>query len=363
MFRKATFAPVLATSLLMIAVLLATGVPSASAASRGSLKVMTQNLYQGTELANTLAAKDQASFLAGVATDYNNVVATNFPERADAIAAEIAQSNPALVGLQEVALWQTFPVNRFGQPTGAPTPTYDFLKILLDSLSARGLHYVTAVQRANFTANGVGLFSSGLLGVSFTERLAILARSDVVISNAQNVGYLAAIPVTPAVGPTLSIGSGAVWVDATVNGGAFRFITTHLSALTLTTGVQTQQMNELLAGPAVTTTLPVVLVGDFNTTPTGAAYMAALGAGFTDVWTEAHDDASGYTAFQVLPTINNPTSNLSVRIDYVLAKGGIDSEHAHLVGNTPAARTPSGLWPSDHAGVVASVKTIEREDR
>ena len=103
----------LGRAILMVALvgaLLGASVPSASAASQGSISVMTQNLYQGTELANTLAAKTQLQFLLGVAADYNNVVATNFPERADAIAAEIAQSRPALVGLQEVALWQTQPM-------------------------------------------------------------------------------------------------------------------------------------------------------------------------------------------------------------------------------------------------------------
>jgi hypothetical protein len=53
------------------------------------------------------------------------------------------------------------------------------------------------------------------------------------------------------------------------------------------------------------------------------------------VWTEPHDGTNGYTTFQVLLTINNATSNWSVWIDYVLAKGGIDAEHAHPVGNTP----------------------------
>ena len=51
-----------------------------------------------------------------------------------------------------------------------------------------------------------------------------------------------------------------------------------------------------------------------------------------------------------------PSSDLSVRIDYVLGRGPIAAQNLYLVGATPSARTPSGLWPSDHAGVVATLK-------
>jgi len=336
--------------------LLGTGVSGARADNEGGITVMTQNLYQGTELANTLAATTRQQFLLGVAADYNNVIATNFPERADALATEIARSRPALVGLQEVALWQTQPLDAHGTPVGPWIVSYDFLRILLGRLAAHGLHYTTVIARTNFTVAGVGLFSSGLLGVSLTEQLALLARTDLPtarlqIANPQQDGYHTFIPVHTLSG-TLPIGSGWLSVDATTRGNTFRFITTHLTALTLTLGVQAPQMQELLAGPAATT-LPVVIAGDFNTTTTGAAYTEAVGAGFADQWTVARGDDNGYTAFQELPTINNPTSNLSARIDYVLTHGPIAAGNMHLVGAHPSARTPSGLWPSDHAGLVA----------
>ncbi len=197
------------------------------------------------------------------------------------------------------------------------------------------------------------------MGVRLVEGLAILARTDLATSqlqlaNAQAGGYQAAITLQTAIGP-VTLGSGWLSVDATTAGTTFRFITTHLSAITLTYGVQAQQMQELLAGPVAATSLPVVIAGDFNNTPTGAAYGEAVGAGFADAWATANGD-SGYTAFQVLPTINNPVSNLSTRIDYVLARGPIAAQDAYLVGATSSARTTSGLWPSDHAGVVATVK-------
>jgi hypothetical protein len=63
--------------------------PATAASEPHELTVMTQNLYQGTELEHVLAAQTPEQFAAGVATDYANVIATNFKERADALAAEI----------------------------------------------------------------------------------------------------------------------------------------------------------------------------------------------------------------------------------------------------------------------------------
>jgi len=44
---------------------------------------------------------------------------------------------------------------------------------------------------------------------------------------------------------------------------------------------------------------------------------------------------------------------LTERDDLVLTRGPFSDGKASIVGNHPADRLPSGLWPSDHAGVVA----------
>ena len=350
---------------LLVAVLLGASAPIANADDSHRVTVMSQNLYQGTELANTLAATSQLQFVLGVAKDYSNVVNTSFPERADAIASEIAQAAPTFVGLQEVAVWRTFPVDASGNPTGAPTVAYDFEKILLDKLATHGVSYRTAVKHVDFSVAGVGLFPTGLLGVSLTEQLVILARSDQSFFNAQQAAYAHAITLQTLRGP-VTISSGWVSVDASAHEQTFRFITTHLSSIgPQLLGVQPQQMQELLAGP-VATTLPVVIAGDFNTPPASpapSAYADALSAGFTDEWVAANGAKPGFTAFQVLPTINNTVSNLSVRIDYILGRGRISPKDVDLVGETPSARTPSGLWPSDHAGLVATLKIRGDSDR
>jgi len=54
-------------------------------------------------------------------------------------------------------------------------------------------------------------------------------------------------------------------------------------------------------------------------------------------------------------TLSNLTSQLSSRVDLVLVHGAAHPTEAHLVGDVPFQATPP-LWPSDHAGVVASVR-------
>jgi hypothetical protein len=40
-------------------------------------------------------------------------------------------------------------------------------------------------------------------------------------------------------------------------------------------------------------------------------------------------------------------------VDHVLTKPGLRTIRAYVTGADPARRTPSGLWPADHGGVVS----------
>jgi hypothetical protein len=84
-----------------------------------------------------------------------------------------------------------------------------------------------------------------------------------------------------------------------------------------------------------------------------------INAGFSDAWTDANPSAPGFTCCQD-PNLLNQTSKLSQRIDLVMLRGAIDVEEIHLVGDGPADRTPSGLWPSDHAGLAAELDVVPK---
>jgi hypothetical protein len=55
-------------------------------------------------------------------------------------------------------------------------------------------------------------------------------------------------------------------------------------------------------------------------------------------------------------------SILNDRRDFVLFRGSFQVLRADLVGADPANRTTSGLWPSDHAGVLAKLELIPEDD-
>ncbi len=343
-----------------VALLLGMGASYARADNPRRITLLTQNLYQGTELQHALSAQTQMQFVLGVAADYQNVIATDFPQRADALAAEIAQAGPALVGLEEVALWRTqFPYNPAALPQ---TVSYDFLQILLDALAAHGMHYTTVAEQANYDVSGPGLFSFGLMGVRLTDRNVILARTDLAtdllqLSNPQQGSYQH-IGVIHTLGGPVSINGSWLSVDAKTRGKTFRLITTHLLGPVLDGSpdpILPLQAQEVLDGPA-STDLPAIVMGDLNSTPGDPAHVLFAGAGFIDEWDAANPTDPGFTAFQVRPGISNPVSTLSSRIDDVLARGLFAPLDLHLIGADPSARTASGLWPSDHAGVVATIE-------
>ncbi|MDX1439972.1 MAG: endonuclease/exonuclease/phosphatase family protein, partial [Rubricoccaceae bacterium] len=102
---------------------------------------------------------------------------------------------------------------------------------------------------------------------------------------------------------------------------------------------------------------PVILLGDFNSGPddTGSDRITydSLTDEYMDAWVEA-GGSNGFTCCQD-PLIRNTTSELSSRIDLVLYRGDVEATAVALVGEDPADMTSSGVWPSDHAGVVSTL--------
>ncbi len=133
------------------------------------------------------------------------------------------------------------------------------------------------------------------------------------------------------------------------------FVTTHLKPNSAT--VQLAEAPEL-AQKAGDTALPLVFAGDFNANassssdPTFATYQALIDAGFYDAWIRR--DNPGYTCCQA-PNLLNFQPTLDHRIDLILLRGDLSIRMINLVGDQQSDRTPSGLWPSDHAGVVATL--------
>lgn len=317
---------------------------------------MTYNIYQGTELEHVTSATSLQTLVGAVARDYAMMLQTNFAERAIAIAGEVQRTQPDLIGLQEVALWRSGPYAPV--PTPATTVDQDFLQILVDALAARGMHYAVVASVQNFDTQAPGIFPTGLRMIRLTDRNVILARTDganhgIQLSNPQGANFAAASTIPFVTGP-ITVREGWAAVDVKAQGRMLRFITTHLEAGARAPAIRLAQAAELLAGPA-NTTLDVVLAGDLNSTTDTDAYVLLRSAGLRDAWADLRPSEPGFTAYQVTSSINNPISTLWKRIDYALVRGALAAEHVELVGDTPSTRTPSGLWPSDHAGLVAAI--------
>jgi hypothetical protein len=320
---------------------------------QGGVTAMTYNLFQGSELTEAISAKSPGELLAAVATDFGQVQASKFPERAQAIAKEVESTGPDLIGLQEAALWRTGASSTTFPPPPATSTAFDFVGILTEALRAHGLHYAPVAVTTNFDIEAPGLFPFGFMNVRLTDTVAILARTDVglTISNVKTANFATNTVIPLLTGPFTVLGGWAS-VDATLGGKTTRFITTHLDPILA--GVRTVQATELVSGP-LNTTLPVVLTCDCNSEPSTAAYATLRGAGLNDAWLQAQTGAPGFTCCQSTPTLLNPTSTLNSRIDYVFSRGGLKAGGAALVGAEQSSRTPAGLWPSDHAGLFASL--------
>jgi endonuclease/exonuclease/phosphatase family metal-dependent hydrolase len=312
------------------------------------VSVMTYNVYGGTDFTEVLSAQTPQAVPAAISAVWGDVLASDIPQRAEALAKVIATSHPDLAGLQEVTEWT---VN--GQVK------FDILDSLLKDLQQLGEGYHVVIAAPDFAAQAPDT-AGELIGVQ--DENVILARNDVSarqmsLSNAQEAVFSTHIdfPLGGAGGPVFVIARSWASVDVTSHGSTFRFITTHLEPNSA--AVNVAQANELLSGPA-DTTLPVVMAGDFNSPAdgTGTAYNNIVAAGFTDVWSQEHPDNLGYTAGDSGPVgIASPTRLVDQRIDFIFTHGGVHADNERLVGTKPDDRTPSGLWPSDHNGVVATI--------
>ena len=369
------------------AVVLAVGgmANAASTTALPTVTVMTRNLYLGADLSPAVIATTPQQLIDATTAIFVSVQQTNFHARAQALADEIEATEPDLVGLQEVALWRSaYPA------TGSPIPSaahveYDFLADLLAALEQRGLHYAVPsingasalVTETDVQAPGsapgrdcvypVGFAHGDCEDFRYTDRDAILVRLD---GHGPRVQILGAQTGTFANNLTLPLVNdfvynahrGWVAVDAMLRGRSFRTVSAHLELDSAT--IQEKQAAEISTGPASTAT-DVIFLCDCNSPADGsgsATYAYLMSYGFTDAWTAVYPDAAGYTCCQS-GNLLNPVSQLSARSDLIWYRGShLMARDMLVVGAQPSDRTPSGLWPSDHAGVAGELGILGDDD-
>lgn len=320
------------------------------------VKVATYNMYPGTEFSGIFQAQSEIEVLLEVSEAFGDVVASNVPERIAEIADQIATNHPDVVGLQEVAIWGIGP---FDPANPLETVTFDFLQMLLANLEARGVNYAPIVVQENLSAELPGLFGpnfpADLRDVRFTDRVVILARTDlqtseIKIENTAHGAFQNLIPVT-VLGNNLLVTRGWTSADIKHRGKTYRFVNAHLESFLEI--FQIWQAGELVAGPA-NTDLPLIVVGDFNSpAPSGTSYGILLGSGLLDAWSVTNSGSDGFT----WPLSGENPSDLEVpdqRIDLILSRGNLTATSTDVLGEEAADLTPSLFRASDHAGVAGT---------
>ena len=339
--------------------------PAALAADQGKgqgpkLTVMTQNLYFGFDslaLITALQTGNPGVILLAVKKAFDAVLASDFHARAQAIADQVARTKPEVIGLQEVSLFRSQDPADFLPIPNATHVEMDFLQILLSALAARGLEYdpVAVIQNVDSETPALRDDFTCCREIRFTDFEVILARRGVVhVLDVQQQTFSTNVTIPL---PTGSFTARAGWVaiDAKIHGRVVRVVSTHLEPIS--PPVQIAQALELLSGPAQTT-LPLIMLGDFNSAADGsttATYGLLTAAGLVDTWNAAHPGDPGPTCCQAADLLN-PASTLSERIDIVFTRGEFTVLDSEIVGEELDDRTPAGLWPSDHAGVVSTLR-------
>jgi endonuclease/exonuclease/phosphatase family metal-dependent hydrolase len=374
-----------AVLVVLVVVVVAVVVPRLRQADPATIRVMTRNLYLGADIdrpvratagrtgPEALIALGQANYEVREIVDH-----TDFAVRSQLLAAEIAAASPDVVGLQEVALWRSGPLelDQLGI-RNASTVDYDFLQMLLIELARRqALYDVVAAQDESdveapaFTGDPFAGTAEATRDVRLTLRDVILVRSGAGITAVgQGSGqYQARLDISIG-GIPYSYIRGFVWADLKVGRSRLRFITTHLESERADLALA--QADELLAGAAADRPGPVVIACDCNSHPQdqtvrpldsvapAAAYARLTGSGgFADTWLAQRPAAGPGFTFGLGESVDDATPRFSRRLDLVLARGlpGLDASRGEVTGDEPADSDPgTGLWPSDHAGVVVEL--------
>lgn len=314
----------------------------------GRIGVLSRNMYIGTDVDSVIAALVDADptndvpvllWAIGVFQD------TDIEARANAIADEVKRWGPDVIGLQEV----------YELEIPFAGIDVDFQEVFQAALTARGLTYVEAAK------NTVTDVTLGAFGIRLVDHDVILVNPDRVVVNdgddgifTYNIG-----PVTPEI----TIVRGWTVIQATIGGMDVEVWNTHLESGSdeAIVGLRGLQAAELVG--LASTELPVIMLGDFNDEVGSPMHdaMTALG-GFDDAWLELRRRAPGYTCCHA-KDLSNRRTRFDERIDYVFVRGlghprsGLQGQ-IRRTGLLPWERVDGPdykLWPSDHAGLYASL--------
>ena len=197
------------------------------------------------------------------------------------LAEEAAAAKPDVIGLQEATIWSCRP-----KPWSAPVTVFDFTEQFLEATAEAGVPYEVA-ERGGITAQNPGygippipfltsmtdpttfqpLFGTDKADCGFVIGDALLVRGDIA-KDVLAVGtgeYEERYPVAPVI---FEVDRGYTWADIAIAGTTVRVVTTHLeSSWKGVDGVPSAEQARQLVADLSTTTVPTIVMGDFNSDP------------------------------------------------------------------------------------------------
>ena len=361
--------------------------------------VMSQNQYLGADLTPIVAAGSPGEYNQAVLDALSSVAANNTPERIQSLAATILERQPHLVGLQEIF---RFDCSESGTLPDAcllfDAAMNDHLQLMLDALGSdyyvAGIVNNLTIPDADFSLPGLPVFFDPdpvpEVFIQVLDRDVILARSDVTTrvsplpcigaKPSENGCNFSEIASAPALGEIIHIQRGFVAVDATVSGHDYRFVNTHLEVqypapLQDAPLIQAAQATELIATLALfppPEKTQLIVVGDINSDPLHPVFLSSIGmayppykqflmgrnilgdqvsAPYADTWLLRPGKPRGNTCCEAADLSNNDSIH-DERIDVIFTLQPPSRVKANVLNNNPEDKTPSGLWPSDHASLL-----------
>ena len=309
----------------------------------------TYNLYLGADLGLVLGVEDPEELPSRLGEVMRQLGVTSFGGRAGAIARVLVEQDLDVAGLQEVCTW------RFDGEVVA-----DFRQELLAALEELGEPFEAVCEVATFSGAGHVDGPAGEHLVEITGSNLLLRRVGSTVSAVDGGSglFADALRLEALGGTTVTIARGWCAARCEVDGHEVVVVDTHTEAYDA--GSRDAQRDELLAAvDSVAGDAAVVLLGDFNATPE----QVGLPEAYVDAWSgaAARPDLEGVVEGGVegatcgqRPDLANERSELTHRIDYVWVRGA-EVRAAARAGHREQDRTEGGLWPSDHAAVVAEL--------
>ena len=380
------------TATVIGAVSLALLTPFPAPAVQPTLTVMSRNIYLGADVGVALDLIPNMPAAAQFMWDQVNK--NDFSKRSIALAAEIKEYQPDVIGLQEATIWYC-KKNAWSKKT----EVFNFTDQLLEAL---GGDYVLASKDGKTAFNpGYSISPIPFLtmvkdetrfqklfgqdraacGFQIGDALAIKKSLASQVIRVGNTEYKDSYSIVPTL---MTIYRGYTWADIYIADAPVRFVSTHLESIWDENKVPNaaKQANQLIAD-LKDTNMPIVVIGDFNADPRDPrpanaanpglqptasdecpagdskcnAYRLMVEAGFNDAGPDSSDPTTYTWGMDALLTGPDPDRlnagqsmgneyGFTDRLDYIFTKNGVDVTTSQIIGY----KAP---YATDHAGVFA----------